>query len=288
MWRLSHQESIPPSVRYPDLKNKRVLITGASGGLGAAMARAFGEHQAKVFVHYRTREQGAEEMVEAIRQAGGEAIRIQADLRSEAALNRLADEAWAHWDGIDILINNAGVVLKAGILDAGAEYWDDSLNINLRAPYLLSRRIAGRMIEHQRQGVILHNTSIHGHKSVAYFSAYAASKAGLESLTRVQALEWAEYGIRVNAFAPGVVPVERTEQALAQAAGDWMLHLPLGRYGEGKDIAELALFLASEASGWTTGQSYVADGGMLSRIDMPRRPQPDLPPLPDPVEEPKS
>jgi glucose 1-dehydrogenase len=275
-------------VRYPDLKNKRVLITGASGGLGAFIARAFGEHQARVIVHYRTRGQGAEQTAAAISQAGGEAVVLQADLRSEAALNQLADEAWAHWDGIDILINNAGVVLKASALDAGAEYWDDSLNINLRAPYLLSRRIAGRMIERGQPGVILHNTSIHGHKSVAYFSAYAASKAGLESLTRVQALEWAEHGIRVNAFAPGVVPVERTEQALAQAAGAWMPHLPLGRYGEAKDIAELALFLASEASGWTTGQSYVADGGMLSRIDMPRRPQPDLPPLPDPVEEPKS
>jgi glucose 1-dehydrogenase len=272
-------------LRYPDLEQKRILITGASGGLGAAMARAFGAHGARVIVHYRTRQQGAEQVCSDILDAGSEAVMLQADLRSETALNGLADQAWAQWDGIDILINNAGVVLKSAIQDAEAAHWDDTMNINLRAPYLLSRRIAGRMIDAERAGVILHNSSIHATSSVQHFSAYAASKAALESLGRVQALEWAPYNIRVNCFAPGVVPVERTQQALEAAKDQWMPHMPMGRFGTGDDIAELALFLASNASAWTTGQSYIADGGMLSRMDMPNRPRPDRPAMPDPIED---
>lgn len=272
-------------MRYPDLKQKRVLITGASGGLGAAMARAFGAHGARVIVHYRTRHSGAEQVCADILAAGGEAVMLQADLRSESALNRLADQSWAQWGGIDILINNAGVVLKAAVLDAEAAHWDDTMNINLRAPYLLSRRIAGHMIDTEQAGVILHNSSIHATSSVQHFSAYAASKAALESLSRVQALEWAPYNIRVNCFAPGVVPVERTQQALDSAREQWMPHMPLCRFGLGEDIAALALFLASDASAWTTGQSYVADGGMLARMDMPNRPRPDQPTMPDPIED---
>jgi glucose 1-dehydrogenase len=271
---------------YSDLAGKRVLITGASGGLGADMARSFSAQGARVVVHYRTRKAGAKATLDAIRAQGGEAVLMQADLRSEAALDNLAEAAWRQWGGLDVLINNAGVVLKASILDATADYWDDTLNINLRAPYLLSRSVARRMIDTGVRGVILHNTSIHAYKSVQSFSAYAASKAALESLSQVQALEWAPHGIRVNAFAPGVVPVERTEAALKASAADWQPHIPLGDFGSAEHISALAMFLASEASGWTTGQSFVADGGMLARIDMPQRPTPDLPPLPDPVEEP--
>lgn len=271
---------------YSDLAGKRVLVTGASGGLGADMARAFAAQGARVLVHYRTRRSGAEATLAAIQGQGGTAVMIQADLRSEAALEQLADAAWRQWDGLDVLVNNAGVVLKASILDAGAAYWDDTMNINLRAPYLLSRSIAARMIEADIRGVILHNTSIHGHKSVQSFSAYAASKAALESLTQVQALEWAPHGIRVNAFAPGVVPVERTEAALKASAAQWRPHIPLGGFGAPGHISALAVFLASEVSGWTTGQSFVADGGMLARMDMPQRPTPDLPPSPDPIQEP--
>ncbi len=271
--------------QYSDLAGKRVLITGASGGLGADMARNFAAQGARVVVHYRTRKAGAEATLAAIREEGGEAVMMQADLRSESALEALVDAAWQQWDGLDILINNAGVVLKASILDAGADYWDDTLNINLRAPYLLSRSIARRMVDSGIRGVVLHNTSIHAYKSVQSFSAYAASKAALESLSQVQALEWAPHGIRVNAFAPGVVPVERTQAALRASAADWQPHIPLGDFGKPEDISALALFLASEVSGWTTGQSFVADGGMLARIDMPQRATPALPPLPDPVEE---
>jgi len=249
------------------------------------MAKAFAAQGAKVLLHYRSREAGAQAVLEEIQTAGGEGRLFYADLRSETALQRLVAEAWQAWDGIDILVNNAGVVLKASILDAGAEYWDDTLNINLRAPYLLSRAVVKRMIDAEIRGVIVNNSSIHAKKSVENFSAYAASKAGLEALTEVMALEWAKHGIRVNAVAPGVVPVERTQVALKAAEGQWLPHLPLGRYGSVEEIANLTLFLSSDLSGWTTGQSYLADGGMEARMSMPKRPKPELPDKPDAVDE---
>lgn len=272
--------------RYSDLRAKRVLITGASGGLGAAMARAFAEQGARVLVHYFRREAGARQTLADVETRGSEGLLFQADLRSEAAITALASFAAEQWGGVDILINNAGVVLKASALDAGAAYWDDSLAVNLRAPYLLSRLIAGQMIEQGQSGVILHNSSIHARNSVQYFSAYAASKAGLEAMSRVMALEWAPHKIRVNCIAPGVVPVERTEQALQATAELWMPHIPQQRYGRPEDIAQLALYLCSEQADWVTGQSFSADGGMTARMDMPQRPQPPLPPEPEPVQEP--
>lgn len=270
---------------YPDLQGKRVLVTGASGGLGAAMAKAYARSGARVMVHYFSRRDGAERTLASIHEAGGEGALCRADLRSEKAIERLMQETVAAWGGLDVLMNNAGVVLKARVLDAGAEYWDDTLSVNLRAPYLLSRLAARQMIAQGQGGVILHNSSIHARNSVQNFSAYAASKAGLEALAKVQALEWAAHGIRVNCVAPGVVPVERTAEALAAAEPQWLPHLPLGRYGEVKDIAELTMFLSSARAGWITGQAFIADGGMSARMDMPRRPAPELPPRPSPLEE---
>lgn len=270
---------------YSELRNKRVLITGASGGLGAAMARAFADNGARVLVHYFRREEGARQTLTDIEAKGSEGLLYRADLRSESAIEALAAFAQAQWDGVDILINNAGVVLKACVMDVGAEYWDDSQAVNLRAPYLLSRLMATQMIEQGREGVILNNSSIHARNSVQYFSAYAASKAGLEAMSRVMALEWAPHDIRVNCIAPGVVPVERTEEVLQDSKDLWMPHIPLQHYGRPEDIAQLALYLCSEQAGWVTGQSFAADGGMLARMDMPRRPKPPRPPRPEPVED---
>lgn len=161
------------SAHYPDLNHKCVLVTGASGGLGAGIAHAFAAQGARVIVHYRTRKAGAKEVVEFI--GPDHAVALHADLRSESAIERLVAESFGQWSGLDILVNNAGIVLKAAVLDAGSDYWDDALNINLRAPYLLSRAVARRWVDSQSKGVVLNNTSIHGHNSTARFSAYAAS-----------------------------------------------------------------------------------------------------------------
>lgn len=260
-------------------REQRILVTGASGGIGAAMARAFGAEGASVGVHYHTREAGACATRDDIVKRGGQAVCLQADLRDPLALKRVFEEAIVALGGLDILVNNAGVVLKASILDTTEAHWDDTMAINLRAPFLLSRLAAAYWVARDASGVILHNTSIHGHRSAEYFSAYATSKTALEALTKVQALEWAPR-IRVNALAPGVVPVERQSEMLEQTKDIWLPAIPAGRYGTVREMAALALFLCGEEAAWITGQSFVADGGTLARMSLPHRPKPPAPPAP--------
>ena len=250
------------------LDNKVVLITGASGGIGAGMAKAFAAEGAKVAVHYRTRKSGAEQVQDYIVKEGGTAEIFYADLREEEDINKLVNSVVEKFEQIDCLVNNAGVVLKAYTEDTDAEHWDDTLNVNLRAPHLLSRAALPHI---PSGGSVIHNTSIHAKNTVQNFAAYAASKAGLEALAKAQALEWAEQGIRVNCIAPGVVPVERTYEVLEAAKDDWLPHIPQHRYGTVEDIADMTCYLASSQASWITGQSFVVDGGMTSRIDMPRR-----------------
>lgn len=259
-----------------DLKDKCVLITGSSSGIGASIARAFGAYGARVAVHYNANSRGAADTVHAIRELGGEAISIRANLEVDGEQDELIEATWAAWDGIDILINNAGTVHKSSILDCSVEDWDRTQNLNVRAPYQLSRHLAQRLISEKRAGCILHNSSIHGIRSAEFFSAYAASKAALNSLTAVQALEWAPHNIRVNAVAPGVVPVERSETKLVESRDLWLPSIPLGRFGNTDDIANLCLFLCSDAAEWITGQVFPCDGGTLARINLPRRTQADL------------
>lgn len=258
---------------FEDLQRKRVLVTGSSSGIGAGIARAFGAQGARVAVHYQGNEAGARATAEAI---GPETLTLQADLSRETEAESMMTRIIEQWGGVDILINNAGIVHKASILDTDSADWDKTLNINLRSPYLLSRAAARLWIDAREPGCILHNTSIHGKQSVEFFSAYAASKAALNALTAVQALEWAEHGIRVNAVAPGVTPVERTEEVLDSTKEMWLPYIPLGEYGTPEDIANLALFLCSDAARWITGQVMVCDGGTLARIHFPRRNKADL------------
>jgi len=264
------------------MDGKVVLITGASGGIGAGIARLFAKQGAMVAVHYRTRKEGANNVVEDIITAGGHAVKFYADLRSETAINHLVAEVVKEFGDVNCLVNNAGIVLKTYLEDTSSELWDDILNINLRAPHLLSRAILPHLCE---GASVIHNTSIHAKTSVPNFGAYAASKAALESLAQVQALEWAERGIRVNCVAPGVVPVERTAEALQASSADWLPHIPCGRYGMVEDIAKMTLWLASEHANWVTGQSFVVDGGMTARMDMPRRERLCTPASPDPIDE---
>ena len=270
---------------YPDLKGKRVLVTGSSSGIGAGIALAFGASGAKVLVQYNGNQNGARQTVRKIEEAGGSGIHFKADLRAETAIDRLFDFVDAQWGGLDILINNAGVVHKGSALDTTSAYWDNLMNINLRAPYLLCRHAARRMIATGNGGNIVNITSMAGTRSAEYGSAYATSKAALDALTRILALEWAEHGIRVNAIAPGVIPVERQRERLAAAADEWMAHTPLKRYGTPQDIGNLALFLCSDAASWITGQIHICDGGVQARASSPRGPAPQLPDLPRAVEE---
>ncbi|MBV7336717.1 SDR family oxidoreductase [Chloroflexi bacterium TSY] len=263
------------------LTNKRILVTGASSGIGAGIAKAFGASGAQVLIQYRCAEAGAQRVAEQVNEAGGSGSIVHADLRSEMAIDRIFAHIDKTWGGIDVLVNNAGVVHKGSALDTTSDYWNNTININLRAPYLLCRHAARRMIKAGNCGSIVNVTSVAGTRSGMYVSAYAASKAALDALTRSLATEWAQYGIRVNAVAPGVVPVERQQERLYAAQEQWMEQIPLGRFGTPGDIGALVIFLASDSASWITGQTYIIDGGALARSGPPG-PPPDLP-VPPPL-----
>ncbi len=270
---------------YSELANRRVLVTGASSGIGAGIARAFAAAQAQLLIQYNSSAEGAKRTLAEIEAAGGRGSCFQADLRSEAAIERLFAHIDEAWGGLDVLVNNAGIVHKGSALDTTAAYWDNTMNINLRAPYLLARQAARRMIDSGKGGNIVNITSIAGTRSAEYSSAYATSKAALDALTRILALEWADHGIRVNAVAPGVVPVERQQERLQQVAEQWMAHIPLNRYGTPADIGALTTFLCSNGASWITGQTYICDGGALARANTPMGDAPDLPSPPPPIAE---
>jgi len=259
---------------YPDLKDKRIFITGASSGIGAGMALHLAEAGAKLVLHYHQNDEGIAQVVQQVEALGADCATFQCDYRQLEQVASHFECAWQAYGGLDGLVNNAGVVTKSlSLKDPSAKLFNETLAVNLQAPYLLSTAFAKACIHQKKSGVIVNNTSIHGEATCEWFAAYAASKQGLEALGKVHAIEWGKQGIRVNAIAPGVVPVERTFDVLNQPKMEakWVNKIPLGRYGKVQDIAEATSFLLSDASSWMTGQNMVVDGGMIARGNYPSR-----------------
>ena len=273
------------------LEGKRALVTGSSGGIGAGIALALAARGASVLVHYNSRYAGAKQTCAAIaKQAQGadggkggscEGI-IQCDFRSPEAIDTMMDYIGEHcWGGqpLDILVNNAGLITKMASDDDddALSAWHETMAVNLHAPLQLSRLAYRQMKKANSGGVIINVSSIHGSRSVEWMTAYAASKAALDSLTRGLALEFADDNVRVNAIAPGIVPVERTAAVLStkEAQDMWTPHLPVGRMGSVEEIGEATVQLCTNQ--WMTGTVLSIDGGMMARANMPFRPRPPVP-----------
>lgn len=256
------------------LKGQRVLITGASSGIGAGMAKVLAREGCKLVLHYNRNEEGIEQTLKAVKSLGAEAKIIRCDFNELTSLATFFEQAWEMYEGLDALINNAGIVTKSlSLKDVDGQKFAETLNVNLNAPYQLSTLFAQACIAAQHGGVIVNNTSIHGQATCEWFSAYAASKAGLDAVTKVQAVEWGQYGIRVNSLAPGVVPVERTYHILNQPEMEkkWCDTMPAGRYGTPEDMGEATAFLLSDNAQWMTGTVMTVDGGLIARGNYPTR-----------------
>lgn len=245
-----------------DFKGSVALITGASRGIGRATALAFAARGAHAIVNYRTDEAGAAATVADICAAGGQATAYQADISQTADLERMVADVEERIGPIGALVNNAGAVNRRSFLDLTLDEWDEVLNTNLRGVFYLSQLVARRMAA-RRQGAIVHISSVLAQQTIPGRTAYAASKGGLESLTKAMALDLAPYNIRVNVVAPGLIRTEMLLGGMPPAvAQDLERYIPFKRFGEPEELAAAVVFLASPAASYITGALVPVDAGL--------------------------
>lgn len=247
-----------------EFNDKVVLVTGAGRGIGRAIAEAFAARGARVAANDIS-PVNLDETVARIRNAGGQARDYVFDVAKKMPVQALVNQVLEDWERIDILVNNAGVEPHAPILTLDEWDWQRTLDVNLSGPFFAMQAV-GRMMREQGGGAIVNIASIagrsHGLKDRA---AYVASKMGLIGLTREAAREFAAYGIRVNAVCPGVVETEMTAALRQNEAmmAKWLEDIPQGRLGHPEDVANLVLFLCSDAAAYLTGQAINVDGGKV-------------------------
>lgn len=247
------------------LEGKCALVTGASRGLGRAMAEALAGAGANV-VCASSKPNGALETAEAVRALGKEAWVLNADLADRDELERMADTAEREAGTIDILLNNGGSIARHPAAEFPVSEWDRVLRTNLDAVWLLSQRFGRAMIE-RRSGKIINVASLLSFSGGITVPAYTASKHAVAGLTKALANEWARYGVQVNAIAPGYFATDNTERLRDDATrfAEISARIPAGRWGTPSDLAGAAVFLASRASDYINGHILVVDGGWMAR-----------------------
>ena len=243
---------------------RKVLVTGASKGIGAEICRVFAEAGADVVAVARDRE-GLQEIANDVAAKGRKCLTIEADLSTAEGPVQAAQQALREWTVIDILVNSAGVAFTAPALTLSIEDWDKTMAVNLRAPFLMSQALAPAMIQ-QRWGKIINISSQTGVIALDDHAAYASSKGGLNALTKSLCVEWAKHNIQVNAICPTVIltPMGRKIWGPPEKSGPMLKATPLGRFGEPTEIADMALYLASPASELVNGSILMIEGGYTS------------------------
>lgn len=243
------------------LSGKIVVVTGASSGIGAGIAKAFGAQGATVVVNYATSKKGADAVVSSIETAGGSAIALQADMSNSIDVARLFDTVKAKYGKVDVLINNAGVAVFEMVADMTEEAFHKQFNVNVLGYFLAIKEALKHFSE--VGGSIINISSILSTDPYLASSVYAATKGAVDTMTFALARELGPRGIRVNSILPGHTNTPATDGNFAGEFGQTLIAgTPLGRFGEPEDIAPVAVFLASEESHWVTGESIRAAGGV--------------------------
>jgi 3-oxoacyl-[acyl-carrier protein] reductase len=249
------------------LDNRVAVVTGSSRGIGKAIAETFGREGARIVINYVQNSEGANDVAEKIKILGSDAIVVAADVSRQGEAQKLIDETIRTFGRLDILVNNAAVLIGGTILDTKEEDWDRSMAVNLKGSFNCTQA-AARVMTQQRYGKIINISSISALGCAPGGElAYGCSKAGLIHLTRVAALDLGAYGINVNCIAPGWTVTDMTirnagsEDKFVKIKEMKAKQAVMGTVGNPQDIANLALFLASEESNFITGQVVVADGG---------------------------
>ncbi len=247
------------------LNDRVALVTGASTGLGAAIAIALAEAGAHVACHGNSRSPQA--TCDLIRNAGGVAHAISGDLRQPETPRHLVDQTLERFGRIDILINNAGTIRRAPAAEYSDEDWAAVIEVNLSSVFRVSKLAGKQMIERGDGGKIVNIASLLSFQGGITVPAYAASKGGVAQLTKALANEWAKHRINVNAIAPGYMRTANTAALQADETRNRQIleRIPAGRWGEPEDLAGAAVFLSSQASDYINGHVLVVDGGWLGR-----------------------
>ena len=244
------------------LKDRSALITGGSRGIGRGIAEAFAQEGAKVAVVYRGSEESAEELVQQIQANGGVAIAVQADVSDPDSVQACVEKVKTEFEGLDILVNSAGIIKDELFIRMDPENWDAVLKTNLGGTFNFCKAVAYDPMMRKRYGRIINVSSVAATNVNQGQTNYAASKGAINSFTRALAIELASRNVTVNAIAPGFIATDMSE-AVRNKAGDIIKKMiPMRRIGEPQDIAKVAVFLASDEAAYVTGQVITVDGGL--------------------------
>lgn len=244
-----------------DFSGKTVVVTGASRGIGKAIALRFGSMAANVVITYNSNSQMAEEVVSQIAALGGKAIAIKADVTQKTEVEALTERAYAEFGKVDVLVNNAGITKDNLLIRMKEADWDAVMDTNLKGTYLCTQEIGKRMLK-AKSGRIVNITSVVGLMGNAGQANYAASKAGVIGFTKSVAKEFAARGLTVNAVAPGFIETDMTDQLNDDVIEQYKKSIPLQRLGSADDVANTVLFLSSDLASYITGQVIQVDGGI--------------------------
>lgn len=244
------------------LDGKVAIVTGGGRGLGKVMALALAEAGADVVVAARTAGEIAQTASE-VKGLGRKSLAISTDVTKANQVTKMVGQTISEFGKIDILVNNAGLGLEKPALKTTVEEWDTMIRANLTSAFLCCKAVAKHMVE-RKSGTIINIASGLGERGVPGAAAYCASKGGVIQLTKVLALEWASYGVRVNAIGPGWFPPSSAGQNYEPAAEILPRYIPLGRRGEPADVAGAVIYLASDSSSFMTGETIFIEGGVLS------------------------
>lgn len=249
---------------FADLEGKAVVITGASTGLGQAMAVRFGKEKAKVVINYYKNEQEALDTKKMVEEAGGEAIIFQADVTKEEEVISLVQSSIKEFGRLDIMINNAGMENAVPSHELSLADWNKVMDTNLTGAFLGCREALKHFVENDIQGNIINMSSVHEMIPWPTFVHYAASKGGMKLMTETLALEYAPKKIRVNSIGPGAMntPINAEKFSDPKQRADVESMIPMGYIGKPEEVAAAAVWLASSESSYVTGHTLFVDGGM--------------------------